>query len=127
MKKTNIIYWTVTILFAAFMLFSAIPDILLTPEAKAFMGNLGYPDYFTRFIGILKLLGVIAILVPGYPKIKEWAYAGFFFDLIGATYSQIAHDGFMVPVLFMLVPIIFCIVSYIYFHKRMNYAGAATR
>ena len=120
MKRTNIIFWIVTGLFSAFMLFSAVPDLLLTPEATTFMGNLGYPDYFTRFIGLMKLLGVVAILLPGFPLVKEWAYAGLIYDLVGATYSQIAHDGFQAPVLFMLLPIGFCIVSYIYFHKRLN-------
>jgi uncharacterized membrane protein YphA (DoxX/SURF4 family) len=122
MKRTNLIYWIVTGLFAAFMLFSSIPDVILSEEAKTFMNGLGYPDYFTRFIGVVKVLGVIAILVPGYPRIKEWAYAGFFFDLIGATYSQIASAGFMPQIAFMLIPIVLCTFSYIYFHKRLKEA-----
>ncbi len=120
MKKTNIIFWIATGLFSVFMLFASIPDALVIPEAHEFMTHLGYPDYFTRLIGILKILGVIAILVPGYPRLKEWAYAGFFFDLAGATYSQIAADGFTPPVLFMLLPIGMMFVSYVYFHKRLE-------
>jgi hypothetical protein len=120
MKKTKIFFWTITGLFSAFMLFSALPDMLLVPEAKQFMQHLGYPDYFTRFIGTLKALGVIAILIPGYPKIKEWAYAGLCFDLIGATYSQIANDGMQPQVAFMLLPFSLLIGSYIYFHKIQN-------
>lgn len=120
MKKTNIIFWIFTGLFAAFMLLSSIPDVMLSPEAKTFMGHLGYPDYFTRFIGVLKILGALAIVIPGSPRIKEWAYAGFFFDLIGATYSQIARDGFMPAIFFMLLPLGFWAVSYIYFHKRIG-------
>ncbi|HLK27216.1 MAG TPA: DoxX family protein [Puia sp.] len=120
MKKTNIIFWTVTILFAAFMLFSAVTEIINNAETKAFINSLGYPNYFNPLIGILKLLGVIAILVPGYPKIKEWAYAGFFFDLFGATYSQIASYGFKPDVTFMLVFFLFWGVSYIYYHKRLS-------
>ena len=77
MKRIKIIYWTVTILFAAFMIFTAIPDILMAPDAVTFMNQLGYPNYFIPFIGIAKVLGCIAILVPGFPRIKEWAYAGF--------------------------------------------------
>jgi hypothetical protein len=49
--------------------------------------KVGVPLYLIPFIGIAKVLGVIAILIPGFPKLKEWAYAGLFFDLIGATYS----------------------------------------
>jgi|SRR5579859_30807 len=120
MKKTNIIFWIITGLFAAFILFSSIPDILLTPEAKTFMGHLGYPDYFTVFIGVMKVLGIIAILVPGFPRVKEWAYAGLFFDLIGATYSLIARDGFQPPIVIMLLPLVFCGISYSYFHKRLK-------
>ncbi len=119
-KKTNIIFWIVTGLFSAFMLYSSIPEITLTDEAKKFMSHLGYTDYFTRFIGVAKVLGIIAILFPGYPRIKEWAYAGLFFDLAGATYSQIATDGFFPQVAIMLLPIIFLFVSYIYYHKRLS-------
>ncbi len=73
------------------MIFSAIPDLMVTPQAVDIVSTqLGYPEYFIRFIGIAKLLGAIAILIPGYSRLKEWAYAGLFFDLIGATYSSIA-------------------------------------
>jgi hypothetical protein len=120
MKKTKTIYWIFTILFAGLMLFSAIPDIMVTADAVSFMNHLGYPNYFIAFIGVAKLLGVIAILIPGYPRLKEWAYAGLFFDLIGALYSQIATDGFMMPMLLMLVWITPGILSYVYYHKKMQ-------
>jgi hypothetical protein len=111
MKKTKIFYWIVTGLFSAFMIFSAIPDILVLPDAVKIMTSLGYPVYITRFLGIAKLLGVIAILIPGFPKIKEWAYAGLFFDLIGATYSGLAVGGFQPPMLIMVLPISFLFIS----------------
>lgn len=120
MKKINLIYWIFTGIFAALMLFSAIPDALCDPQAITFMTHLGYPLYFISFIGIAKILGVIAILIPGFPRIKEWAYAGLFFDLIGAVYSQVSTDGFMPPMLFMLVWILPGIISYIYYHKRLK-------
>ena len=120
MKNTNLIYWIVTGLFAAFMLVSGIPDIMLTPEAKAFIGHLGYPDYFIIFIGIAKALGAIAILVPAnFPRIKEWAYAGLFFDLFAAVISQLATDGFQPGIFFMALPIGFCFASYFLHHKRL--------
>jgi uncharacterized membrane protein YphA (DoxX/SURF4 family) len=118
MKRTKLLYWIFTILFAGLMLFSAIPDIMVVPDAITFMNHLGYPNYFIPFIGVAKLLGVIAILIPGFPRIKEWAYAGLFFDLIGAIYSQIATDGFKMPMLFMLVWIVFGILSYVYYQKQ---------
>jgi hypothetical protein len=123
MKKTSIIYWVITGLFCAFMLFSAIPEIMQSSEAKVFINRLGYPDYFNPFIGILKILGIIAILIPGYPRLKEWAYAGLFFDLLGATYSQIAVDGFKPQIAFMLIPFIFLLLSYAYYHKRIKNSG----
>ncbi|MGL6268570.1 MAG: DoxX family protein [Chitinophagaceae bacterium] len=117
MKSTKIIYWTTTILFSAFMIFSAIPDIAMNDEAKQFMRHLGYPDYFMPFIGIAKLLGSIAILTPGLKKIKEWAYAGLFFDLLGAVYSNIMTDGFQIGLL-VLIPVFAAgIVSYFYNQK----------
>lgn len=120
MKKINIIYWISTCIFAALMLFSAIPDALCKPEAITFMKYLGYPVYFIGFIGVAKILGCLAILVPRFPRLKEWAYAGLAFDLIGAVYSQIAVGGFNPMMLFMLAWILPGIVSYIYYHKKLK-------
>ncbi|HSQ43714.1 MAG TPA: DoxX family protein [Ginsengibacter sp.] len=121
MKKTKILYWIITGLFAAFMLFSAIPDALSTTEAIKFMNNqLGYPDYIVPFLGVAKVLGVIAILIPGYKRITEWAYAGLFFDLAGATYSVVSTFGVQVSILFMILPIIFLFLSHYLWHKKTN-------
>jgi hypothetical protein len=121
MKKTNTLFWIFTILFAAFMIFTAIPDVLISPEAEKFMADLGYQRYFLPFIGIAKILGCIAILIPGnYPRIKEWAYAGLAYDLIGAIYSMVAISGFMVGELFMLLPITLGSLSYIFYHKKIK-------
>jgi hypothetical protein len=114
MKKNKIIYWSTTGLFAAFMTFSAIPDMLKVPEAIQFITHLGYPEYFIPFIGLAKLLGSISILIPSFKKIKEWAYAGLVFDLIAAVYSIFMTDGYD-PGMLMMIPI-FAVVatSYIY-------------
>ena len=117
MKKTKTIYWIVTGLFCAFMIFSSIPDIMVTPEAVTFITSLGYPKYFIPFIGVAKLLGVIAILIPGFPTLKEWAYAGLFFDLLGATYSALSTGGFDPRILFMVLPISFLFISHFLYHK----------
>ncbi len=117
MKKTKVIYWIVTGLFCAFMLFSSVPDIMMVPDAVTFITHLGYPKYFIPFIGWAKVLGIIAILVPGFPRLKEWAYAGLFFDLFGATYSQLANDGFQPGIFFMVLPIGFLFISYFLYHK----------
>ncbi|HVM89077.1 MAG TPA: DoxX family protein [Puia sp.] len=120
MKKTNLIFWVVTIIFAAFMLFSAAGEIMNTADAKAVTNQLGYPSYFNLFLGVLKVLGAVAIIIPGFPKIAEWAYAGFFFDLLAATYSQIAIEGFKPEIAFMLIFFLVWGVSYVYYHKRLS-------
>lgn len=121
MKKLNVLYWVVTGLFAAFMLSTALPNLLSTKETIDFIaGGLGYPAYIIPFLGVAKLLGSIAILVPGYPKIKEWAYAGLFFDLIGATYSAVAVNGFEPSLLFMLLPFALAGLSYGFYNARLK-------
>jgi uncharacterized membrane protein YphA (DoxX/SURF4 family) len=119
MKKTKIIYWIITILFAGFMLFTAIPDIIVIPDAVKFMTDLGYPMYFIPFIGVAKVLGAIAILIPGFPRIKEWAYAGLIFDLIGAMYSIAAMNGIGAS-LPLLIFIAVAFASYYFYHKKLK-------
>lgn len=122
MKKTKIIYWSTTGLFAAFMIFSAIPNIIVDDASKEFITNLGYPVYFIPFIGLTKLLGSIAILVPSFDRIKEWAYAGLFFDLTAATYSIIMTDGFDPGMLVMVL--IFAVAGTSYVYNRKYYRGS---
>ena len=124
MKKANIFYWVVTGLFSFMMLGSAIPDIYMDPIAVQGMHReLGYPLYFIPFIGVAKVLGVIAILVPGYPRVKEWAYSGLVFDLIGATYSimAIGKPDFA----FMFLPLFLAFLSYFLYHKRRKIRTAS--
>lgn len=119
MKKINIIYWIVTGLFAFFMLGSAIPDIISAPLAVEGFTKMGFPTYMLPFLGIAKTFGVLAILVPGFPRLKEWAYAGLVFDLLGATYLIIMAGlpaSSWVP---MIIPISLAAGSYILYHKRL--------
>lgn len=118
MKSTKIIYWTTTILFAAFMIFSAIPNIMVTEDSKQLITHLGYPLYFIPFIGVAKLLGSIAILIPSFKKIKEWAYAGLFFDLTAVVYSAVMTDGFDPAMLTMILVFAVAITSYIFKDKN---------
>ena len=120
MKKTNILYWIFTGLFALAMLFSGIQNMLVTPESVAILSHLGYPNYIIPFLGVAKILGAIAIIVPGFPRLKEWAYAGLFFDLLGATYSAIMTDGLQPPMAGMLIFFGLFALSYIYYHKRQR-------
>ena len=124
-KTINILYWVFTIIFAGLMLFSAIGGFKPSEDAvKMVHDGLGFPVYFIQFISVAKLLGVIAILIPGFPRLKEWAYAGLFFDLIGATYAGIAVSTKFDPmILTMLVWFILGILSYNFLHKKMKLAG----
>ena len=118
MKKTNILYWVFTGLFAAAMTFSSIPNVLLSEESVQVISGLGYPVYLIPFLGVVKMLGVVAILVPGFPRIKEWAYAGFFFDLVGATYSSVMVHELDPAMSGMLVFFALHALSYVYYHKK---------
>lgn len=121
MKKTKIAYWIFTGLLVASMLMSSITSILRLPSSVAMISSrLGYPIYVIPFLGIAKLLATVVILISGFPRVKEWAYAGITFDLIGATYSQIALGDSHGMWLFMIIWFIPLIGSYIYYHKKMK-------
>src|SRR6266704_3321431 len=90
MKKTTILYWVFTGLLALLMTFSGIGGLVGGPKAAEGMKHLGLTSALLPFLSVAKLAGVIAILVPGFPRLKEWAYAGFIFDVTGAVYLTIA-------------------------------------
>jgi hypothetical protein len=82
-------YFATLAAFALAMTGSGVMDLLLPAQMVASMAHLGYPLYFARILGVWKLLGVLAIVSPRRPRLKEWAYAGFTFDLSGATVSHL--------------------------------------
>jgi hypothetical protein len=97
MKRNRIIYWISTLWLASGMLATGTLQLskLKAPEAVAPPGvegiiHLGYPVYFLTILGVWKILGVVAVLIPKFPLLKEWAYAGFFFAMSGAAFSHIA-------------------------------------
>src|SRR6476469_7721827 len=104
MKKPKRIYWILTVLFLAFMLVTSLTQVISAKGTVEIMTILEMPTYILPLLGISKLLAIVAILIPGFPKIKEWAYAGLMFDLIGATYSMIAVGGTFDKWGFMIVP-----------------------
>ncbi len=89
-KRNNIIYWIATLWLSLGMLSTGIVQLLKVKQETDLMANLGYPLYFLTLLGIWKILGVIAILIPKFPLLKEWAYAGFFFSMSGAIFSHMA-------------------------------------
>ena len=87
MKAKNIAYWTTTVLVAFFMSGGVVQIAQFKSNPHGVVPELGYPMYFFAIIGFWKVLGAIAILAPRFPRLKEWAYAGIFFDLTGAAIS----------------------------------------
>jgi hypothetical protein len=82
-------YWVTTVLVAFSMGSGGIADVLRIQPVVEGMTALGYPVYFCVILGVWKVLGTIAILIPGTPRLKEWAYAGITFDLTGAAASHL--------------------------------------
>lgn len=89
-KRNQIIYWVATVWLAVAMVASGIQQIFTLGGFVEIMENLGFPTYFSVILGIWKIAGIIAILVPKFPLLKEWAYAGFFFIMSGGIVSHIA-------------------------------------
>jgi hypothetical protein len=111
MSAKKITYWIATVLFAAFMAYDVYAYLSHDPKMTAAMASLGYPSYFMTILGTAKLLGIIAIMVPGFLRLKEWAYAGFTFTFIGAFFSHVAsgqHKEAVMP----LVALVIMAISY---------------
>src|SRR5690606_17303043 len=89
-KKNRIIYWVATLWLALGMTSTGIVQLMGMQQAREMMAHLGYPDYLLGLLGIAKILGVVALLIPKAPLPKEWAYAGFAFVMIGAVVSHLA-------------------------------------
>jgi uncharacterized membrane protein YphA (DoxX/SURF4 family) len=108
----KIVYWVSTGLLAALSLFAAFSYLSGSAQAVQGFAHVGYPQQLRVLLGVAKLLGVIALVAPGFPKLKEWAYAGFTFAWIAAFIAHyLANDG---PQAFMpLVLLVFLGVSYI--------------
>lgn len=102
MKRDKIIYWGATGLVAAAMAASGSMYLMRNPEVIQGFEQLGYPRYFVLLLGIAKLLGAAALLIPVPDKIREWAYAGIAFTLIGATWTHVAtQTPFVAPLVLL--------------------------
>jgi hypothetical protein len=111
-KARNIAYWTTTIVIAFFIGSGGVAQV------AQYLGNrhgvvpvLGYPMYFFGILGFWKALGAIALLVPRFPRLKEWAYAGIFFDLTGAAASCAAVGVYGVYAFHILAPLILAVLT----------------
>jgi len=121
MNKLKIIYWIITGVFIYWMYDPTISSAFSYDYAVDFFTKrLGFPKYFLVYTGITKLLGLVALLIPGFPKIKEWIYAGFTFDLVAAIYSLIAIGMPVISLWPQTLALVLLAGSYICFHKIQN-------
>ena len=117
MKATKAIYWTSTILFALVFALTGTLYLIHNPQMVEKLAALGYPPYMLAILGTAKILGAIALVVPRFPRLKEWAYAGFVFDFVGAIWSHVAVQGVGRSAAVVLVPLALVTVSYVSYRK----------
>lgn len=105
-KRNKIIFWVATVWLALGMLSAGIVQLIKMDAEVDMMNHLGYPTYLLAILGASKILGVAAVLIPKFPLLKEWAYAGFFFTMAGAIISHLVLGdpiGQVFPPLLLLV------------------------
>lgn len=111
-KRNKFIYWIATGFLAFGMLAGGVQQLLQIGGYVDIITQLGYPLYFMSILGAWKILGVAAILIPKYPLVKEWAYAGFFFAMSGAAISHIAAGQPLAEALPSLILLTMTVVSW---------------
>jgi hypothetical protein len=114
-KRKKIIYWIATIWLALGMVSTGAVQLLKEKTGAGGVNsitNLGYPIYFLTILGIWKMLGVVTVLIPKFPLLKEWAYAGFFFAMSGAIFSHIAVGNSVSEIFPPLLLLILTMVSW---------------
>jgi hypothetical protein len=115
-KRNKIIYWIATIWLSLGMLSTGTVQLLKLkgdgPGSLDSMTHLGYPVYFVTLLGIAKILGVVVLLIPKFPLLKEWAYSGFFFMMSGAIFTHIAAGNSMSEIFPSLLLLILTAVSW---------------
>ena len=114
-RRNKIIYWIATIWLALGMLSTGIVQLLKTEEEVDLFTHLGYPAYLLTMLGVWKILGVTALLMPKFPLLKEWVYAGFFFAMSGAVYSHIASGN---PLKELFGPVLLLILTAVSWYFR---------
>jgi len=114
-KRNKIIYWIATIWLSLGMVSTGVVQLIKTNEGQgglAMVTHLGYPAYLLTILGTWKILGVVALLIPKFPLLKEWAYAGFFFITSGAIFSHIAAGDKIVELVPALLLLVLTVVSW---------------
>lgn len=121
-KRNKIIYWVSTLWLALGMISTGVVQLIKMKEEVDNITRLGYPLYLLTLIGIWKILGVIVVLVPKFPLLKEWAYAGFFFCMSGAIFSHIVSGNSLKEIFPPLLLLVLTMISW-YFRpadRRIN-------
>ncbi len=120
MKTNKILYWITTGISSALFLLSAFMYLGKNPELMKNFELLGFPAFFVTILGVAKLLGGLAIINPWFATLKEWAYAGYTFVLIGAIWTHTAtHTPFIMPLIILVV----VALSY-YFRSKLEQTPA---
>ena len=113
MNKRIVAYWTATGLFCLLFAFAGTANLLRVEMQREAIQALGYPIYLMTILGAAKVLGVIALLIPGRPILKEWAYAGFTFDMLGASASHVFVEDTVASTILPLAILALGAVSYV--------------
>ncbi|HRX00734.1 MAG TPA: DoxX family protein [Cyclobacteriaceae bacterium] len=111
-KRDKVIYWIATLWLALGMTSTGIVQLMRMEDEVSLITKLGYPIYILTMLGIWKMLGVVAVLVPRFPLVKEWAYAGFFFAMSGAVFSHIIVGDGAIELFGPMLLIVLTIVSW---------------
>jgi len=114
-KRNKITYWIATLWLSLGMVSTGAVQLLKAKEGQGGLDSilhLGYPAYILTILGVWKILGVVAVLIPKFPLVKEWAYAGFFFVMTGAIFSHVASGDSVSALLPGLLLLILTIISW---------------
>lgn len=125
-KRNKIIYWIVTGFLSFGMLAGGVQQMLQIGGYNEIIKQLGYPQYLLSILGVWKILGVIAILIPKFPLLKEWAYAGFFFVMSGASISHFAVGQSFTEAMPSLILLLATILSW-YFRPESRKITSLTK
>ncbi|WP_127125179.1 DoxX family protein [Pseudoflavitalea rhizosphaerae] len=124
-KRNKIIYWIATVWLALGMVSTGIVQLMQAEKEVALMLKLGYPNYFLMTLGVWKLLGSVVVLMPKFPLLKEWAYAGFFFTTTGAIVSHLASGAEITETFPALLLLVLTVVSWYFRPAGRKVADAA--
>ncbi|MBI3518852.1 MAG: DoxX family protein [Bacteroidetes bacterium] len=127
MKKTTTLYWIFTGLLIPAIGIGSIPGVISSPDSVKIFTELGYPAYLVPFVSVARILALVVIFIPKFPRLKEWAYAGIVFDIVVAIYSQIAIGNPLLFIVFPLIALSLLLGSYFLYHKKLFLTNVMTK